>query len=207
MPAIFKISPGPHLTPPGHNKAASRAIDRPRWPAPPQPACTPAGAAADPRARDGRVRAGRLPEASAPPGLEAAVVLRLHIDDAGAVQVGRGHRVGRPGLRRRRGAALSSGSARPRSTASPRAIKIAYRYEFAARAAAQIHRAFHGVIRAPPNLAPVREGITVTAPSQPHAGRGHRVAGRFQFTDLPPGTATVTLAGERLPALEVTEEL
>ncbi|MDC0672631.1 TonB family protein [Nannocystis sp. ncelm1] len=154
--------------------------------------------------------AADYPEAERAAGREAAVVLRLHVDDTGAVKSAEVSESAGPAF----DAAAVAAALKFRFTPAeidgkPSAIKIAYRYEFELAPAAPTTAAFHGTIKRRGSGAPVA-GVTVTVTSPGLAApqvATTDAAGRFQFTDLPPGTATVTLAGERLPALEITEDL
>lgn len=154
--------------------------------------------------------AADYPEAERAAGREPAVVLRLHLDEAGAVKSAEVTESAGPAFDAAAVAAALKFRFSPAEVdGKPSPIKIAYRYEFELAPAAPTTAAFGGVIKRRGGGPPVAGvTVTVTAPGLPAPLVATTdAAGRFQFSDLPPGTATVTLAGERLPALEITEEL
>ena len=91
----------------------------------------------------------------------------------------------------------------------PSAITIDYRYTFAPRPVIPTTAALAGTIRERGTGEPLAN-ITVTA-TGPALVTPRTItsdaAGNFRFDDLPPGDVTITLAGERLPAIEAAEQL
>lgn len=154
--------------------------------------------------------AATYPESERAAGKDAAVVLRLKLDAEGRVLAATVVESAGPAFdAAAREAALKFRFTPAELDGEPAAIEIDYRYQFRLAPAATGAASLGGVVRHRGTgalLAGVK--LTLVAPGLPAPLLTTTDAeGRFSFGRVPAGEVTVTLAGDDLPQIDVTETL
>lgn len=141
---------------------------------------------------------------------EAAVVLRLELAVDGSVRAAEVIESAGAGFdAAARAAALQFRFSPAEVDGKPSAIKIVYRYEFKLAPELPTTAALTGVVkRRGSGEALAGVSLTIAGPGLVTPLQATSDAqGKFEFVDVPAGEVTVTLAGERLPAVVANETL